>query len=100
MDAQGGHKNISKYKKWALENGLGLAPQKINRGKGNSYEGRCHLPIIARRSGAVRVRDDVVTLTDVNAILLGPIGRQVLYYMTGTWSLPSLRREREAEHPL
>ena len=57
------------------------------------------MPIIARRSGAVRVRDDVVTLTDVNAILLGPTGRQVLYYMTGTWSLPSLRREREAEHP-
>ena len=89
-DAQGGHKNISKYRKtgirkWARISPAGyldpeLAPQKTNRGKGNFYEDRCHLPMIARRSDAVRVRDDVVTLTDVNAILPAPTSRQVPDY--------------------
>ena len=70
------------------------------RGKGNFYEGSCHVPMIARLPGAAQagaVRDDLVTLTDVTATLLALAGHQVPDYMDAR-PLPGLGLEGESEH--
>ena len=51
-------------------------------GKGTWYEGSCHVPMVVRRPGAgPRVRDDLVTLTDVTATMLSLGGADIPGYM-------------------
>jgi arylsulfatase len=60
-------------------------------GKGTYYEGSCHVPMIVRHPGIAggQVRDDLVTLTDVTATMVGLSGGPVPGYMDGV-PLPGL----------
>ena len=69
------------------------------RGKGNFYEGSCHVPMLARLPGGRRageVRGDLVALTDVTATLLALSGCGVPDYMDSR-PLPGLGLEGEAQ---
>ena len=52
-------------------------------GKGSYYEGACHVPMLVRHPGlqGATVSDDLVTLTDVTATMVGLSGRPIPSYM-------------------
>ncbi|NKB71244.1 MAG: sulfatase-like hydrolase/transferase [Candidatus Latescibacteria bacterium] len=68
-------------------------------GKGNFYEGSCHVPMLVRQPGGPVgiVRHDLVALTDVTATLLAAAGQGVPDYMDAR-PLPGLGYEKEADH--
>lgn len=68
-------------------------------GKGNYYEGSCHVPMLVRPpgGGAGQVRDDLVCLTDVTATLLAAAGHAVPAHMDAV-PLPGLGLPGESHH--
>jgi arylsulfatase A-like enzyme len=77
-----------------------MAGDHNQRGKGNFYEGSCHVPMVVRQPGAAQagtVRRDLVALTDVTATLLALGGHQVPDYMDAR-PLPGLGLEGESAH--
>jgi arylsulfatase len=70
------------------------------RGKGSFYEGACHVPMIVRHPRLDRSAssDDLVTLTDVTATMIGLAGRGVPSYVDSR-PLPGLGLPGENPRP-
>ncbi|NKB66112.1 MAG: sulfatase-like hydrolase/transferase [Candidatus Latescibacteria bacterium] len=67
-------------------------------GKGSYYEAACHVPMIASHPALAggQIRDDLVSLTDVTATMVGLAGAPVPSYMDAT-PLPGLGLEGESQ---